>query len=168
MIDGCVNRSIYALTIAAVTCLLTLSSCKKDHLTHRAEVLVGEWKCERVLLIKSPQPPFIEGDTILWLDEESIDLQMKFTERGKVILERDGKCLGRSRVRSWTSQESSFSGLTSFSLNCPGFSDNLLTGPLTLVLIANNKFFTNHFSKLLQTDVLSQGERFEYLFIKLD
>lgn len=165
---GRVSLIRYVLLFTLVTGLVTLSSCKKDHLTHRAEILVGTWRCERVLLIKPSQPPFIEGDTILWLDEGAIDLQLKFTKRGRITLERDGKCLDRSRIISWSSRESSGTGLTSFFFTCPGFSDNLVEGELGLSLIADNKFASSDFANLMQADALSQGDRFRYFFVKLD
>lgn len=75
--------------------MMLCHSCYKDALTRRAEVLIGEWQCVSVWR-------YLGNDKQELLNESTIDLRFEFKEKGVFIVRRDGKCIGRSRIREWS------------------------------------------------------------------
>lgn len=151
----CVNLVINAALFAAFTCLLALSSCYKDALTRRAEVLIGEWQCVSVWR-------YLGNDKQELLNESTIDLRFVFKEKGIFIVERDGRCIGRSKIREWSTSDDN-SGLSFY------FESTMvnITGRNWGLHMRSSSEFRVGLKGILGEDVSNRDE-YTYDFIKIN
>ncbi len=135
-----------------LTSLLTLSSCEKDRLTHRAEVLIGEWQCISVWR-------HIGNEEEELLNAETIDLVIEFKERGIVKFIRDGKCIEKSRIEHWSSTTESFR------FTVPGL-EGVTGSQWGVQLLDDSHFKTSGITGLLSEDVWKE-EEYKYVFERI-
>ncbi len=157
------NLGRLVLILACAFAVLVTPGCRKRPLEGQGDVLIGSWECVSIdqLKYETGAPSF---DTTQVFNASTIDLEIRFIDRGRVCIYRDGSKLKSSRIERWSSNHDDDYG--DYFLRCPRLKDFLDHEDLLSMHLETTQKFTTASLMIIDENGLSPNEHYLYTFEK--